>query len=143
MNNNLLTPHTRERLLDAGLLFLRLGAGGLMLFSHGIPKLDRLAQDPIQFADPLGLGPAISLWLALGAEIVCASLLVLGLGTRIAAVPLIITMLVAALIVHGDDPFQKKEFALVYGMIFFTIMLTGPGKFSLDALIAKRRSKAQ
>ena len=136
-------PLLKERLLDTGLLFLRLCAGGLMLFSHGIGKLELLGQDPIKFADPLGLGETLSLWLALGAEIVCAILILLGLATRIAAVPLVITMLVAALIVHGADPFMKKEFALVYGVIFTTLMFTGPGKYSLDAFIEKRRSKAQ
>ena len=114
-----------------------------MLFSHGLPKLERLGQDPIQFADPLGLGAALSLWLALGAEIVCASLMMLGLATRFAAVPLIVTMLVAALIVHGADPFNKQEFALVYGVIFTTLLLTGPGKLSIDAWLEKRRHRSK
>ncbi len=80
---------------DIALLLLRLGVGGLML-THGIPKLMRLfGSDPIQFGDPIGIGVEASLTLAVFSEVICSVLIIIGLGTRLAAIPLIITMAVA------------------------------------------------
>jgi putative oxidoreductase len=126
----------------AGLLTLRVAVGGMML-THGWTKLVRLAQTPDQFADPLGLGPEISLGLAVFAEVICAALIVFGAATRVAAVPLLITMMVAAFVVHGADPFGKKELALLYGAGALTLMLTGGGRLSIDALIGWRRRQAR
>ena len=89
----------------------------------------------IQFADPIGMGVELSLVLAVFAEFFCAILLILGFTSRLAAIPLMITMFVAGFIVHGADPFQVKEFALLYGIVFTALLITGPGKFSLDHIL--------
>ena len=124
-----------------GLLVLRLGVGGMML-THGWPKVQRLMETPDKFADPIGLGPEVSLALTVFAELVCAALIVLGAGTRAAALPLLITMVVAAFVVHGDDPFKKQELALLYAAGTLTLLLTGPGRLSVDALFVKWRAKS-
>lgn len=119
--------------LDLGLLALRLGSGLTMAIAHGWPKLGRWAGSATQFADPIGVGPAASLALALFGELVCGVLIAAGLFTRLAAVPFAITMLVAAFVVHGADPFRKKELALAYALAGIVVALTGPGRFSVDA----------
>lgn len=124
-----------ESFLSIGLLLLRLGFGGLML-THGVPKLMNYATLATQFPDPLGVGSQLSVMMAIGAEVGCASLIILGLFTRLAAIPLVITMLVAVFIVHGADPFAKKELALLYFIPFLTLLLTGPGRFACDHLLA-------
>ena len=124
-----------EALLSLGLLLLRLGFGGLML-THGIPKLMNYATLATQFPDPLGVGSQVSVLLAIGAEVGCASLLILGLFTRLATIPLIITMLVAAFIVHGGDPLSKKEAAITYLIPYLVLLLTGPGRFACDRWLA-------
>jgi uncharacterized membrane protein YphA (DoxX/SURF4 family) len=40
--------------------------------------------------------------------------------------------------VHATDPYQKKELALAYVVIGLAILIAGPGRFSLDALLARR-----
>ena len=113
------------------LLILRLVSGGFML-SHGIPKLLRMLEGDFRFADPLGLGSGVSLIMAVFAEVVCALLIVVGLGTRLASIPLIVTMAVAAFISHGSDPFARKELALFYLAGYFILLLLGSGKYSFD-----------
>lgn len=122
--------------LSLGLLALRLGFGSLML-THGIPKLMAYSTLSSQFPDPIGVGSQLSLLLAIGAEVGCSLLLILGLFTRLATLPLIITMLVAALIVHGADPLAKKEAALTFLISYVTLLLTGPGRYALDAWVEK------
>ena len=128
-------------LANIWLLLLRLCVGGFML-THGIPKFEKLmAGGEIQFADPFGLGATTSFVLTVFAEALCSILIAIGLATRLAAVPLIVTMAVAAFIQHGADPFAKKELALLYLLIYITILVFGPGIYSLDAMINKGGGK--
>ena len=132
----MLTP---RQATDLSLLLLRLTFGGLMLINHGWGKMARFAADgPVQFGDPIGLGPEISLGLTVFAEVICAALLVLGLFTRWAAVPLLITMLVAAFVVHGSDPFGDKEAALLFAVPYLVLFLMGGGAYALDRFIGRR-----
>lgn len=109
-----------------------------MLIGHGYGKFNRVLSGDMQFGDPLGLGPGTSLVLAAFAEFVCSIAVVLGLLTRAAVIPLIITMATAALIVHANDPFAKQELPLLYLSSYVLLLLTGPGKLSLDALIGRK-----
>lgn len=113
------------------LLIFRIGVG-LMMLTHGYPKFQRLVAGEFQFGDPLGMGVEASLVLAVLAEFIGTILIILGLITRFAAIPLIITMAVAWGIVHGDDPFGTQEKAALYLVCFLVIFITGPGKYSLD-----------
>ncbi len=117
------------------LLLLRVIVGIFML-THGMGKFYKLIGDaPIQFADPLGVGLTASLALTVFAEVFCSILLILGLLTRIAAIPLIITMLVVAFVVHGSDGFGSQELPIMYLMMYLVIAILGAGKISLDKLI--------
>jgi putative oxidoreductase len=123
--------------LNAALLIARLGLG-MMMLTHGLPKLEKLmGPEPAQFIDFMGLGPGISLALVVFAEVFCSILIILGLGTRYAAIPLLITMLVAVFIAHGSDPFGKKEMGLLYATGYSILMLLGSGRYSVDALLAR------
>ncbi len=124
--------------VDIGLLLLRLITGGLM-FSHGLGKLIRFSQMSPTFPDPLHVGSTMSLGLTVFAEAVCSVLVVLGMATRIAAIPPAITMLVAASVIHAADPWSKKELAVLYLFTFVVIAITGPGRFSLDQLRQRRK----
>jgi len=84
------------------------------------------------FSNPIGIGEGPSLFLAVIGEFVAPILIIIGYKTRFAAIPVILTMLVAAFIAHGADPFNVKEKALLYAVIFIAIFLLGPGKYSLD-----------
>lgn len=124
---------------DLGLLILRVGAGGLML-THGTPKLLKLfGGEEIVFADPMGIGMGITLALTVFAEFICSILVILGLGTRLVVIPLMITMFTAAFIIHAADPFPRKEMALLYFLIFTVLLFTGAGKHALDYYWLKRK----
>lgn len=134
---------TNPRYLDIVLLIVRLFIGFAML-SHGYPKLQTLLEGgDIKFFDFLGLGSKISLGLTVFAEFVCSIFLILGLFTRIAVGFLIFTMIIAGFVVHGADPFDKKEMSLLYLAIYLLIMVLGAGRFSIDGMIEKKRRASE
>ncbi len=123
MKNNLL--------IHLGLALLRIAPSAFML-THGLPKFQKLISGNTEFPDPLGIGQTPSLFLTVIGEFICPILIIVGFKTRWASIPSAITMLVAALVVHGADPFGKKELALLYAIVFIVIFLLGPGKYSID-----------
>lgn len=138
MIKKILNPGSYSREINAALLFLRVSIGIFML-THGTSKLITLLEGgPISFADPIGIGPVASLALVVFAEVFCSLLLIFGIATRFAVIPLLITMLVAVLIVHSADVFGVKEMALLYFIVYTTIAITGAGKFSVDNLVYKK-----
>lgn len=124
---------------DLAILILRVAFAALMI-THGLPKLQALVSGTIQFPSVMGMSPLLSLTLAVIAEFIAPLFILFGLGTRIAAVPVIITMLVAIFYVHGADPFSKKELALVYALPFIGLLITGSGRYSIDSLLVRQPS---
>ena len=116
---------------DLALAILRIGASALML-THGIPKIERLFADTIEFPDPLGIGAPTSLTLALIGEVIAPIFIIIGFRTKLASLFPISVMLVAFFFVHLNDPIGRQEKALLYLAVFITIFLAGPGKFSID-----------
>lgn len=127
-----------DRRVSIGLLWLRIGIGGFMLAFHGWGKLANFGERWGKFGDPIGLGPHVTLILAVLAEFFCSIAIIFGFMTRLAAIPPLIAMLVAAGIVHADDPWNKQEFALLYAIPYLALILAGSGKYSLDAKWFKR-----
>lgn len=121
-----------------GLLVLRVGAGAMLFYGHGLPKLLHFAERAPRFFDPFGIGPARSLGLVVFAEVACSLLVVIGFATRFATIPPIVTMLVAAFAANAGQPFRERELALLYLAAFVTLLLTGPGRFAVDAKFGPR-----
>lgn len=120
---------------DIALLIARVGIAVLML-THGVPKLMMLLSgDPVQFPSVLGLGAELSLGLAVFAEVFCSLLVLAGFTTRLATIPLILTMLVAVFFIHASDPFAKQESALQYLLAYVVLLFTGSGRYSIDYLL--------
>jgi putative oxidoreductase len=114
-----------------GLFLLRFTFSAMMLF-HGIPKLLNLIQGTLMKSDPIGIGVLATTVLVVIAEAICPLLIIIGYKTRFASIPVIITMGVAAFIVHGADPISVKEKALLFLFAFVAIALLGAGKHSVD-----------
>ena len=108
---------------------------GLLFLTHGYGKLMNHASLPDLFADPFGLGSIVSYWMVVFAEVVCSFALILGILQRIVLIPMIFAMCTAFFIVHGGDAFATKELAFIYLIVFIVLYITGPGKYSFDAVI--------
>ncbi|MFK7954325.1 MAG: DoxX family protein [Ekhidna sp.] len=117
-------------------LILRLSFGSMML-GHGYGKFIKLLSGDTSFADPMGVGELPTLIIAVLGEFISPIMLIFGFKTKWASILPAITMLVAALIVHADDPWRKQEFPLLYFFGFLSIYLLGSGKYSLDWKLKK------
>ncbi len=133
----LFSIRTSDSALSIAAFLLRVGAGSLMLVNHGLDKLMHFADKAGKFADPFGIGSTTSLAMTVFAEFFCAAFIILGLFTRLAAVPLVIAMSVALFYAHKGQFFGDGESAAIYLIAFLAILLLGPGKASLDRFIGK------
>lgn len=133
---NLFSVHWSHGLVNFSLLVLRVGTG-LMLLTHGLPKLMHFEDMSGHFADPLHVGPTFSLIIVLISEIICAFLLVIGLLSRPAAAVVFVEMCIILLFIHHHDPFARQELAWHYLISSFTLLCCGPGRISIDGMISR------
>ncbi|HNS42139.1 MAG TPA: DoxX family protein [Taishania sp.] len=124
---------------DFALLLIRIAAGGFMAFGHGWPKLMKIMNGDMQFLDPIGLGPELSLILVFFAEFICGLLILIGLVPRLAAIVLVINMIVILFVVHISDPFADKELSYFYFVGYLAVLLAGAGKHSVQYMLSKNK----
>jgi putative oxidoreductase len=126
-----------DRYRDEGLLILRVGIGIMFVF-HGYPKLIAGPETWAMIGGSmkvLGIGFAQTAWGFMAALSECAGgiLLAVGFFTRPACFFLLSTMIVATMMHIGKgDSFLKYSHAMESGILFFSLILIGPGKYSLD-----------
>lgn len=127
---------TASKKVSVGLLLLRLLAGGAFI-AHGAGKIAA----PFSWMGPDAPVPGVLQALAALAEFGGGIALVIGLLTPLASLGLVITMAVAVVfhVNKGDGFVQGYELAAVYLVISVLLFLAGPGRYSVDALIASKR----
>jgi putative oxidoreductase len=130
-----------EGAFNIALLALRVAFGLILCFYYGLDKLRNFGHLQYVFPDPVHLGHRLSLALVIFAELLCGLLLALGLFTRFAALMLVISMGVAEFYAnHGHVGFMNgapHEQAYLYLVVFFAILLLGPGRISVDGAMGK------
>ena len=121
---------------DLSLFVLRVFAGFVLFAKHGIEKFSNFSQMQQHFPDPLHMGSTASLTFSLISDGICSLLVILGFATRLASLFILINLLVVFIIMHQFS-FAKEHAELVYLflVVFLSIFVAGPGKFSLDQRI--------
>ncbi len=129
-----------------GLLAGRVALGLCMLIGHGWHKVSAFSVISAKFQEGMGIPP----WLtacAVAAEVIGATLVVVGLATRLSSATLVATMAVAVFKAQAANPWftgpgvaAAKEPALLYLIGFTILAFTGAGLFSVDAAIGKSKT---
>ena len=134
------TNHSRA--LDAGLLTLRVAVGAT-LFAHGAQKLLGWFGGPgidgtTAGMQHMGFEPAKTSAVAAGVSEAAGGLVALGAGTRVAAAAGAAAMIAAADVHRPSGFFAQEggfEYPAVLGLTSAALALTGPGRYSVDAVI--------
>lgn len=129
---------------DEGLLFLRIGIGAMMMY-HGAPKIMGGVEAWVKVGAAmkfLGITFAPAFWgfMAAVSEFFGGLLIMLGLATRLACVFVTMTMAVAVTmkLATGGGLFGASQ-AVENGIVYLSLLIAGPGKYSLDEKIAARK----
>lgn len=123
---------------NAGLAFLRVITGLSLALAHGIGKIppsERFVENVARLGFPI---PELFAWAAGWAELLGGLLLALGLLTRPASLFILITMCVAVLMHHAEDPYATKEKAILFGGVALAFLFIGSGKLGLDAVLRRK-----
>ena len=122
---------------NIGLLILRLSIGGLMLF-HGYHKIISGIDGIVNLVSDIGL-PGFLAYLVFLGELIAPLFMIVGYRTKLAALLIAITMVVAIFIGHPNEFFQLGEhgnWALeINGLYLFgslSIFFLGSGKIALS-----------
>lgn len=137
---------TRSPLTPLTLTALRVAVGVIML-AHGWSKLGDVAGTAASFASMGIPAPEVSVWLAIGGEILGGAGLLLGLVTPIASLAVFATMTAAIGWVHAGNGLLASnngfEYPLTLGLVALFFMVRGAGPLSIDALIERRFSELE
>lgn len=126
--------------IDGALLILRIWAGFLLFYCHGLSKLTHFSQMSGHFPNPLHIGSLPTLLFAALSDGVCSLLVLLGLATRYAALVVVINLAAAFTFVHHlalTGPHNGELPFLFFGA-YLTLVIAGPGRFSIDAAFGRR-----
>ncbi len=132
----LLSTNYSAGAFNAAMLLLRL-CFGILLMKHGYGKLSNFSETATGMPHLFGMGGTVTAALVVFAEFFCALFVILGLFTRLASVPVIISMGYAVFITHNGDVFGKGEMAALYMTAYLIFLLLGPGKVSVDSMTGK------
>jgi len=132
-----------KKLEDLPLLFMRIILS-IGFYGPAMMKIKNF-NGIIEWFTNIGIPlPTLNAYMATATENIGFVLLFLGLGTRIIAIPLMVTMVVAIVTVHLANGFEAGnngfEIPLYYLIMLFTLLIYGSGKYSLDYLLNKNKS---
>ena len=116
---------------DVALLFLRVTASVLVLLVHGLPKAIHYTSQLEAIEDPFHLGKMLTLGCAIFAEVVCPLLMISGIATRLAALPIMVVCVVALGFVHREWTLGQAQFAWMLLIMFGTIAIGGAGRYRI------------
>ena len=133
----LLTTSCTNSSFNIAAFVLRIVFGSMLIWNHGIPKIRDFSNKLHTFSDPFGIGHQASFLLVLFAEVFCTVFIILGLFTRLAAIPVVIMLLVIIFMVNKGDPIAKLQPAILFLAAFTAILFMGSGKYSLDGAMGK------
>jgi putative oxidoreductase len=143
--NRLLQLSFVPRNADLALLVLRLWFGFSLFLRHGWEKIATFSEMAARFPDPIGIGPVPSLVIAMISDSICSLLCVLGIATRPAAFLIFANTIVAFFLVHKATLLGQRngEGAWVYAGAYLVLFLAGPGRFSIDGLMAGTKKEVK
>ena len=124
---------------DFTLLLFRVLVSLSMINTHGVKKILDFEGTIAHIPDPIGIGGEASAVMAIIANIVAPVFVIIGLGTRVAILPILSVTLMGFFVVHGNDPWSVRDVPLMYSLSYLTLFFLGAGKHSLYSKLFSKK----
>jgi putative oxidoreductase len=134
----IISTDLQSPLANFGILFFRVAVGTELIVVHGLKKLGIGVPTPEVIPNPFGFPGAFNDFVAIAANVYLPVLVVLGLFTRLAAIPAMIVTATGYFIMHGNDSLIERDIPFMYSVAMLTIAMIGGGKYSLDGYLTKK-----
>ncbi|MEM7549899.1 MAG: DoxX family protein [Bacteroidota bacterium] len=134
----ILQTEISESTKNLSLLIFRVTISISLFNTHGLKKIIHFEDTLNNIPDPLGMGSELSTFFAIFANVFCPLLIVLGVLTRLAIIPILSITLIGFFVVHAADPWSVRDVPLMYSIVFSLFLILGPGKYSIDQSIINR-----
>ena len=110
-----------------------------LIIVHGLKKVgigvEQAENIPNPFHFPIGLNNFI----AISANLFFPVLIIFGFLTRLAIIPILAVTLSGYFVMHWNDSLLVKDVPFMYSLSYLFLLFIGPGKYSIDSFIKKRR----
>lgn len=127
-----------DRQLSFGLLLLRVGGGALMIYGRAWENLQMAWTGHIVFPDPFGIGTVMTWGVAMFAEVLCSIFVMLGILTKVTALPPLMAMLLAQAVLPPGTLWSSRAELLLYALPFLVLTFTGAGFYSFDRIVSQQ-----
>lgn len=131
------STNSENNVSNYSLLFFRIAISVELIVVHGLKKLGIPNGVAEVIPNPYNIPHWINENIALAANLICPILLIFGLFTRLATLPILAVTLSGYFIVHGHDSLLVRDIPFVYSLCFLFLTFMGAGKYSLDYIISK------
>ncbi|MCL9806979.1 DoxX family protein [Flavobacterium amniphilum] len=118
---------------DLSILFFRVVISLQLIVVHGLKKIGIGTEIAEKVPNPFHFPELINQSFAICSSILFPLLVIIGLYTRLATIPILIVTLSGYFIVHWNDTLLERDVPFMYSICFLLIFLTGPGKYALDS----------
>lgn len=132
-------PIAAERIIHLPLLFLRVAVSLEIMIVHGLKKIGVGVAEAEKVPDPFNLPYALNQFLATSANLFFPLLVIIGLFTRLAILPTLAVTSMGYFVIHWNDSLIERDIPFMYTMVYLFLLFTGPGKYSIDYLIARKK----
>ena len=123
---------------DWSMLAFRIFVSVEMMVAHGLKKIGIGVEEAEKVPNPLHLPDAFNQFFATAANLFFPVLVILGLFTRVAVLPILAVTLMGYFVLHWNDSLLEKDMRFMYSVTFLLLFILGPGKYSVDHIITKK-----
>jgi putative oxidoreductase len=131
-------PFPSRQVFNLTMLLFRITVALEMIIVHGFKKLGIGTTEAEKIPNPLDLPGAFNNAFAIAANIFFPFCVMIGLCTRLAALPTLAVTLTGYFILHWNDAALIKDTPAIYSIVFLLILFLGPGRYSVDNYLSKK-----
>ncbi|TRW25930.1 DoxX family protein [Flavobacterium zepuense] len=138
---DLIKSDLKSGLYNFGILFFRVAIASELIYVHGLKKIGIGVAQPEVIPNPIGLPDALNNFVAIAANVYLPFLIIIGLFTRVAALPALAVTATGYFLMHFNDDPMVRDMPFMYATSLLLIVLLGGGRYSLDNLIYNKLNK--